>query len=73
MTINNSPILTGQSTGTVLLKVHQDIAEALDNKSMAALVLLDWFAAFGVIENGNLESVLSILCPISVTEFCVSW
>jgi len=36
---------------TVLFKVHSDIAEALDEGSMAALTMLDLFAAFDVIDH----------------------
>ncbi len=39
------------STETALLKVHHDIAAALDKKCMAALVLLDLSAAFDVIDH----------------------
>jgi len=39
-----------------LLKVHHDIAEALDSKSMAALVLLGLFAAFDVTGHKILET-----------------
>ena len=41
---------TGHSTETALLKVHHDIAGALDRKCMAALVLLDLSAAFDIID-----------------------
>jgi len=42
------------STETALLRVHQDITMALDNKCMAVLVLLDLSAAFDVIDHGIL-------------------
>ena len=38
---------------TALLKVHHDIAEALDRKCMVALVLLDLSAAFDVIDHAK--------------------
>ena len=38
-------------TETVLLKVHSDIAEALDEGSMTALIMLDLSAAFDVIDH----------------------
>jgi len=41
----------GHSTETALLKVHHEVAEALDRKYMAALVLLDFSAAFDVIDH----------------------
>ena len=41
----------GYSTETVLLKVHSDIAEALDEGSMTALITLDLAAAFDVIDH----------------------
>ena len=37
------------------MKVHQDIAEALDNKCIAALVLLGLSAVFDVIYLGFLQ------------------
>jgi len=46
-----SAYLTDHSTETAPLKVHRDIAEALDRKCMAALVLLDLSAAFDVIDH----------------------
>ena len=49
---------TGHSTETALLKVHRDIAEALDTKCMAALVLLDLSAAFDVVDQRILQNRL---------------
>jgi len=48
-------MISTYSTETALLKVHHDIAEALDRKCMAALVLLDLFPAFVVIEDNCLN------------------
>jgi hypothetical protein len=39
------------STETALLKVHSDIAEAMDKKSATVLVMLDLSAAFDVIDH----------------------
>ena len=39
------------STETALLRVHQDIAAALDNNSCVALIMLDLSAAFDVIDH----------------------
>jgi len=41
----------GQSTETVLLCVHSDIAGALDEVSMTRVIILDLFAAFDVIDH----------------------
>jgi len=49
---------TGHSTETALLKVHHDIAEALDRMCMVALVLLDLSAAFDVINHKILQTRL---------------
>ena len=49
---------TGHSTETALMKVHHDIAEALDRKCMAPLVLLDLSAAFGVIDHKIIQTRL---------------
>ena len=46
---------TGHFTETVLLKVHHNIAEALDMKCIAALVLFDLSAAFDVIDHKILQ------------------
>ena len=42
------------STETALLRVHNDLTRALDNKQMAILVLLDLSAAFDTIEHDTL-------------------
>ena len=42
------------STKTALLRVHHDIATALDNNSCSILVMLDLSAAFDVIDHGIL-------------------
>ena len=49
---------TGHSTETALLKVDHNIAEALDSKCMAALVLLDLSAAFDVTDHKILQTRL---------------
>jgi len=46
---------TGYSTETVLLKVHHDIAEALDRKCVAALVLLNLSGALDIIDHKILQ------------------
>ena len=40
----------GHSTETLFLKVHSDTAEALDEGTMTALIMLDLSAAFDVID-----------------------
>ena len=61
----------GHSTETALLKVHHDIAEALDMKCMAALVLLDLSAAFDIIDHNILQTRLDH--SFGVTESAFSW
>jgi len=62
---------TGHSTETALLGVHHDIAEALDRKCMAALVLLDLSAAFDVIDHKILQKRLEY--SFGVTGSALSW
>lgn len=59
------------STETALLRVHHDITQALDNKSMAALVLLDLSAAFDVIDHPILYRRLQYSYGISCNA--LSW
>jgi hypothetical protein len=59
------------STETALLKVHHDIAAALDKKCMAALVLLDLSAAFDVIDHRILQMRLEY--SYGVTGSALSW
>ena len=49
--IYQSAYRRGDSTKTGLLKVHSDIAEALDEGSMTALFMLDLSAGFDVIDH----------------------
>jgi len=49
--IYQSAYRRGHSTETALLKVHSEIAEALDEGSMTALIMLDLSAAFDVIDH----------------------
>jgi len=49
--IYQSTYRRGHSTETALLKVHSDIAEALDERSMTALIMLYLSAAFDVIDH----------------------
>jgi len=49
--IYQSACRRGHSTETALLKVHSDIAEALDEGHMTSLIMLDLFAAFDVIDH----------------------
>ena len=50
---HQSAYRTGHSTETALLKMRHDFNEALDNKCMTALVMLDLSAAFDVIDHGT--------------------
>ena len=59
------------STETALLKVQNDIVTALDNKCMAALVLLDLSAAFDVIDHQILYKWLEH--SYGITEDALSW
>ncbi|KAK2140999.1 hypothetical protein LSH36_1186g01028 [Paralvinella palmiformis] len=47
----HSAYSSGHSTETAPLKVHHDIAEALDRKCMASLVLFDLSPAFDIIDH----------------------
>jgi len=62
---------TGHSTDTSLLKVHHDIAEALDRNCMAALVLLELPAAFDIIDHKILQT--RIEHSFGVTGSALSW
>ena len=62
---------TGHSTETALLKVHHEIAEALERKCMAALVLLDLSAAFDVTDHKILQTRLEH--SFGVTGSALSW
>ena len=53
------------STDTVLLRVHHDIATALDNNSCSILVMLDLSAAFDVIDHEILYQGLEYTFEIS--------
>ena len=65
MTINNlhealqSAYKEGHSTETALLKVHNDICWAIDNKQVTILVLLDLSAAFDTVDHDVLLERLS--------------
>ena len=59
------------STETVLIRVHHDIATALDNNSCSILVMLDLSAAFNVIDHGILHQHLEYTFGISRSAF--SW
>jgi len=48
----------GHSTETALLRVHSDIAEALDEGSMTALIMLDLSEAFDGIDHPILQKRL---------------
>ena len=62
---------TGQSIESVFLLVHQDIAEALDNKCMTASVLLDLSAGFDVIDHVILQINRESCCRM--TRRALSW
>ena len=56
---------SGHSTETALLRVHHDIAAALDNNCHAVLVMLDLSAAFDVIDHPILLHRLELTLGIS--------
>ena len=59
------------STETALLRVHHDIALALDNNSCAALVMLDLSAAFDVIDHNILHHRLEY--SYGITGSALTW
>ena len=61
----SSEYRTGHSTESAPLKVHRDIGEALDNKLMTAIVLLDVSAAFDVINHEILQKCLDFSCGVA--------
>ena len=66
-----SALREDHSTETAFLKVHHDIAEALHQKCMAALVLLDLSAAFHIIDHRILQVRLEY--SYGVTGSALSW
>ena len=68
---HQSAYRTGRSAKTVLPKVHQDITEAPDNTSIAALVLAELSAAFDVSDHAILQKHLK--CSFGVTGCALSW
>ena len=63
--------ITVHSTESILLEVHQDIAEAFYNKFIAGLVLLDSAAAFDVIDHRILQKRLEH--PFGLAGSALSW
>ncbi|KAK3102012.1 hypothetical protein FSP39_008113 [Pinctada imbricata] len=61
----------GHSTETALLKVHSDIAAALDKNCHAVLVILDLSAAFDVIDHPILLHRLEH--TLGITDTALSW
>ena len=61
----------GHSTETALLRVHHDIAAALDNNCHAVLVMLDLSAAFDVIDHRILMHRLEH--TLGITGAALSW
>lgn len=49
----------------MLLKVHRDVTEALDNRCMVALVLFDLSAVFDVIDHRIPERRLKYSCDVT--------
>ena len=68
--LHNNHQSTHHSRETAVLKAHCDITEVLDNKCMAAMVLLDLLSSVE-----SLKSILEVLYPgfsaISATESSV--
>ena len=58
------------STETALLRVHSDIAAALDKGQCVILILLDLSAAFDTIDHSKL---LDRLEACGITELALSW
>ena len=59
------------STETALLRVHNDVMRALDDKNMVVLVLLDLSAAFDTLDHGILLDRLST--RFGITDDALRW
>jgi len=69
--IYQSAYRRGHSTETALLKVHSDIAEALDKGYMTALIMVDLSAAFDLIDHPILLKHLEI--SFEIKEKALTW
>ena len=54
----------GHSTETALMRVHNDVAMALDRREIAVLVLLDLSAAFDTLDHAILIERMSTLLGV---------
>ena len=61
----------GHSVETALVRVHNDIMRAFDEKKSVILVLLDLSAAFDTVDHGRLLAVLN--SRIGITGAALSW
>jgi len=69
--IYQSAYLRGHSTETVLLKVHSDIGEALDEGFMTALIMLHLSATINVIDHPILPKCLEF--SLEIKEKALTW
>ena len=67
---NQSGFRKGFSTCTALLKVTEDIREAMDRSELTALVLLDFSKAFDTVD---LDLLLTKLKTLHLSESCLTW
>ena len=62
---------TGFSTETALIKLTDQILQALDTKSSTALIMVDMFSAFDAVDHNILLDILS--CCFGIKNSALAW